>query len=163
MTQDEINAFWFDAAVRAGLNPARSYMGPNAADTLPPNVWAFGATPEQADELLALVLAGTKTATAGALWDYEAEDVALPEPGDLSIVLDGEGHPQALLRTTSVTVTPFDQVDEEHARLEGEGDRTLAHWRDVHRRFFTDHATHDRGFSEDMPVVCERFEVLATR
>lgn len=32
----------------------------------------IGGTPEQADRLLALVLDGTKTATASALWDYEA-------------------------------------------------------------------------------------------
>jgi uncharacterized protein YhfF len=65
-----------------------------------------------------------------------------------------------LIETTSVEVVPFDEVDEKHAYLEGEGDRSLAHWRDVHERFFTEHAEHDQGFSEDMPVVCERFRVV---
>ncbi len=39
---------------------------------------------------------------------------------------------------------------------------SLRSWRDIHRRFFTEHATHDRGFAEDMPVVLERFSVLHT-
>ena len=55
---------------------------------------------------------------------------------------------------------PFDEVDEEHARLEGEGDLSLAFWREVHERFFIDVATHDHGFQPDMPVVCERFRVV---
>ena len=58
-----------------------------------------------------------------------------------------------------VEVVPFDEVDEEHAYLEGEGDRSLEYWREVHERFFTEHATHDRGFATDMPIVCERFRV----
>ena len=61
-------------------------------------------------------------------------------------------------------MVPFAEVDEAHAYAEGEGDRSLEHWRSVHRRFFTEHATHDRfadgGFDEQMPVVLERFEVL---
>ena len=55
---------------------------------------------------------------------------------------------------------PFDEVDEEHAYLEGEGDRSLEYWREVHERFFTENATHDRGFAPDMPVVLERFRVV---
>jgi uncharacterized protein YhfF len=109
------------------------------------------------------VLAGTKTATAGALWDYEHEDEQLPRVGDLAILLDGSGHPRALVEVTRVDVVPFEDVDDEHARLEGEGDGSLAHWRVVHERFFTDHATHDHGFSLSMPVVLERFRVLYPR
>jgi uncharacterized protein YhfF len=30
----------------------------------------------------------------------------------------------------------------------------------VHQRFFTEHASHDRGFEPDMPVVLERFRVV---
>jgi uncharacterized protein YhfF len=59
-----------------------------------------------------------------------------------------------------VEVVPFDEVDDEHAFLEGEGDRSLTHWREVHEQFFADVATHDRGFRSDMPVVLERFKVV---
>ena len=78
----------------------------------------------------------------------------------LGIVLDGDGHPRALVDTTAVEIVPFDKVDDDHALAEGEGDRTLASWRAGHERFFREHDPHGRGFRPDMPVVLERFEVL---
>lgn len=123
-----------------------------------PEAWAFGATPEHADGLLALVLEGTKTATASSVWDYEEEDEPLPTVGDLSIILDGAGRPRAALEVTAIDVVPFDQVTVEHAHAEGEDDRTLSSWRRIHERFWSEHSA--RGFAPDMPVVCERFRVL---
>ena len=154
----DVEAFWNLARFHARLNSAPTYFGPTTLEVVPPPAWAFGDSAEQADELLQLVLDGTKTATASALWDYEAEDEALPEPGSLSILLDGRGHPRALINITDVEVVPFDQVGEEHARLGGEGDRSLSHWREAHQRFFT--ATSSRPFAPDMPVVLERFQVI---
>jgi uncharacterized protein YhfF len=156
----EVERFWTLARSRARITSMPGYFGPTTLEVVTPPAWSFGATPEQADGLLALVLDGTKTATASALWEFESEGEALPEPGTLSIVLDGAGHPRALIETTEVVVVPFDEVDEEHAFLEGEGDRSLGHWREVHERFFTDHADHGRGFATDLPVVLERFRVL---
>ena len=155
-----IDTFWQVARVRAKLNPTGYYTGEQPLGALAPPAWAFGATPEEADELLALVLSGTKTATAGALWDYEAEGEELPTPGSLGIVTDGRGVPHALVVTTEVEVVPFDEVSAEHAYLEGEGDRSLEAWREVHERFFTQNAVHTRGFSRQMPVVLQRFAVL---
>jgi uncharacterized protein YhfF len=153
-----VEAFWNLARFHANLNSAPTYFGPTTLEVVPPPAWAFGASAEEADELLRLVLAGTKTATASALWDYESEGAALPEAGSLSILLDGRDHPRALINTTNVTVVPFDEVDEEHARLEGEGDRSLAYWREAHERFFSEDSS--RGFAPDMPVVLERFAVV---
>ena len=99
-------------------------------------MWAFGDNPELADELLALVLSGAKTATADLVVTYEEAGEPIPVVGDLSIVLDGAGAPRALLRTTKVDVVPFSAVTAEHARLEGEGDRTLATWRAEHERYW---------------------------
>ncbi len=157
---DDIDAFWERAQQHADLAGVTSYMGVNPLAVLRPPAWGFGATPAQADELLDLVLAGTKTATSSAQWDYEAEGEDLPERGTLGIVVDGAGTPRALIVTTQVRVVPFDQVDEEHAAAEGEGDLSLEYWREVHQRFFTEHASHERGFSSDMPVVLEEFAVL---
>ena len=157
---DELDAFWELARRHLEAGGVTAYTGETPLERLRPPAWAFGATPEQADELLALVLSGTKTATAGAYWDYEAEEEALPEVGTLGIVLDGAAHPRALVVTTEVSVTPFEEVDEMHAFLEGEGDRTVRYWREVHENFFRAYPAHDRGFAPDMPVVLERFEVL---
>lgn len=160
--QDEIDSFWVNAKMRSRINGLAAYWGPTELDSLQPPASHYGGTAEVADELAQLIVDGTKTATAGALWDYEAENEPLPQRGDLEIVLDGAGHPRALVMTTHVEVVPFDQVGAEHARKEGEGDRSLAHWRRVHEDFFTTHAVHDKGFATDMPVVCQDFEVLHT-
>ncbi len=156
----ELAAFWEVARVKARLNRFEIYTGANAAGSLMPPAWAFGSTPEQADALLALVLDGTKTGTASALWDIEATGESMPEVGALGIVLDGAAHPRALVRTTSVTTVPFSEVTAEHAYAEGESDRTLASWRRIHAWYFRTFAAHERGFEPDMPVVCERFTLL---
>ena len=155
---NELDAFWDIAREHADLSGVPVYMGANPIRALRPPAWAFGATPEQSDELLGRVLDGTKTATASAHADYVKEGEGLPEPGMLGIVLDGAGHPRALVVTTEARVVPFDQVDAEHARDEGDGDGSLENWRAVHERFFTEHA--EGGFAPDMPVVLERFRVL---
>lgn len=125
-----------------------------------PEAWAFGATPAQADSLLALVLSGTKTATASSLWDYEHTGEPIPEVGRLNIILDGRGVPRALLETTAVDVTPFDVVPESHAFAEGEGDRSLSYWREVHEHYWRENSENPRGFEPDMPIVCERLRLL---
>lgn len=54
---------------------------------------------------------------------------------------------------------PFSQVDADFAATEGEGDGSLTFWREAHRAFFTrECARLGRTFTEQMPVVCERFE-----
>ncbi len=158
MTQPDIEAFWLQA--RLSLGPDALPEG--VTDTVAPPTQSFGATPEQADELLDLILTGVKTGTACPLRDYELEGDPLPQVGDLCIVLDGAGLPRALIRTTDVRVVRFDQVTQEHADAEGEGDRTLGHWRAVHEWFFKEYDKHLRGFSAYMPVVCEVFEVVVT-
>ncbi|GAA1745785.1 ASCH domain-containing protein [Aeromicrobium alkaliterrae] len=125
-----------------------------------PEAWAFGDHAALADELLALVLSGAKTATASSLWDVEADGDPVPRVGDVSILLDGSGDPRGVIRTTQVRIVPFIDVDAEHARLEGEGDLSLSHWREGHEAFFRRTATDGRDFDPRMPVVCERFELL---
>ncbi|MDQ4051419.1 MAG: ASCH domain-containing protein [Actinomycetota bacterium] len=157
---DEIETFWVMARRQARLESLPGYFGPTPLASVMPPAWSFGATPEQASEIAGLVADGVKTATASAAEDYTAEGEQLPELGVLGIVLDGEGHPRALVATTGVEVVAFDAVGEDHAMAEGEGDRTLATWRERHERFFREHDPHGRGFRPDMPVVLERFRVL---
>jgi uncharacterized protein YhfF len=155
---DELDAFWDIAREHADLAGVPVFFGANPVRTLRPPAWAFGATPEQSDELLDLVLDGTKTATATSHADYAREGEELPTPGTLGIVLDGAGHPRALVVTTEARVVPFDEVDADHARDEGEGDGSLEQWRETHERIFTEQS--EGGFAPNMPVVLERFRVL---
>lgn len=117
--------------------------------------WQFGDAP---DELACLTASGVKTATAGLYLWYELEDEPLPKVGAYSVVIDSRNRAVCIIQTTNVTVLPFNQVPASHAYLEGEGDRTLAYWREVHERFFTQELREiHREFDEHMLVVCEQF------
>ncbi|HTJ58095.1 MAG TPA: ASCH domain-containing protein [Devosiaceae bacterium] len=109
-----------------------------------------------ADDLLALVVAGTKTATCGALQDFGPGKETAPEVGRRDIVLDGQGRPAAIVETLEVKIRHFDQVDEQFAFDEGEGFRSLAEWREGHRSYFERHG----GWSPDMELICERFRLI---
>jgi uncharacterized protein YhfF len=149
---DDVKAMWQDylATLPPGEEPPTIYM-----------TWHFGNACETADALGRLAVAGTKTATSSLLWDYEAEEEELPRPGDVSIVTDWDGAPLCIIETTAVEVKPFNEVGAEHACAEGEGDRSLAYWRQVHWEAFTAScATLGRMPKETMPVVCERFRVI---
>ena len=120
--------------------------------------WAFGGAP---DKLAELVSRGIKTATCSAAALYEHEDEELPKVGDHSVILNSDGQAVCIIRTTKVYVTAFDQVSERHAYLEGEGDRSLAYWREVHKEFFTEELkTIHQEFDESIQLVCEEFEVV---
>ncbi len=121
----------------------------------------WGDGPEMADELGALIAAGTKTATCSSLWEWEAEGESIPEPGLLTVVVDGSGRPLGIVETIEVTIRKYNEVDADFAREEGEGDLSLGYWREAHRRFFSRSLPKiGREFSEDMPLVCERFQLI---
>lgn len=157
---DEIERFWELARNQLRLNPLPGYFGTFSAEAITPPSWAFGDSPEMADELLELVLSGAKTGTASALWEYEVADDPLPQAGELSIILDGRAHPRALISTTSVEVRPFSEVDAEHARSEGEGDLSLEFWREAHRKYFDRNAPEGGSTPDDLDVVLERFDLI---
>jgi len=135
--------------------PERSSQG------LKYEAWAFGNTPEMADDLGDLVKRGVKIATASLAWAYQAEGEPHPEVGDISIILDGRSDPICIIETTGVEVMAFNAVGEKHAYEEGEGDRSLDYWREVHWAFFAEECKSiGREPTEDMPVVCERFRLI---
>lgn len=120
--------------------------------------WAFGV---EADALAQLVTAGEKTATASAFPLYALENEPLPAAGEYSVILDTKGNGVCVIQTQRVSIVPFCEVTAEHAHKEGEGDKSLAFWRAVHERFFTD-CLREAGlrFTPEMPVVCEEFAVV---
>jgi uncharacterized protein YhfF len=149
METDEVQIFW---DTFCSEQPERD-LHPNPGD-----VFAFGDSPEMASRLGELVGSGVKTATTSALWAYEPDE-PLPQIGELSVVLGGDGEPLCIIETTEVRTVTFAEVDAAFAFDEGEGDRTLAYWRGAHERFFTRTLPEvGKTFNEMMPVVCERFE-----
>ena len=99
------------------------------------DAWAFGV---DADFLADLVLRGEKTATASAYDLYALEAESLPQEGTFDIILDSQNQAVCIVEIIKVSVEPFNQVSAQHAYKEGEGDKSLTYWRQVHEDFFTD-------------------------
>ena len=119
----------------------------------------IGSTSASANEGAALILDGIKTATSSAHWDYP--DGRIPFVGALSVLLDGNEHPRAIVETVRVEILPFDAVDEHFAHAYGEGERTLAWWRAEIGAWYRDAAAqHKENLSGETPIICEWFRVV---
>ena len=132
---------------------AYKQINPSIGDEI--DAWAFGV---EADLLADLVLRGEKTATASAYDLYTLEDEPLPQEGTFDVILDSQDQAVCIVEITKVSVQPFHQVSAEHAFKEGEGDKSLAYWRQVHEAFFTEWLE-EAGltFTPDSKVVLEEF------
>lgn len=153
MPKESIQAYW--KQFLASLPPNSRYQ----TKTYVAEGW--GDSPQMADELGALITQGVKTATCSALWEWEAEGNPLPEDGYITIILDGRGEPLGIVETIEISIRKYNEVDANFAREEGEGDLSLKYWRAAHKRYFTRIlAKIGKEFSEDMPLVCERFHLI---
>lgn len=153
MTEEAVKAYW--QQFLSMLPPDSPY----SAKTYTAEGWGDG--PEMADELGDLIARDIKTATCSALWEWEAEGKRIPQEGQITIVLNGSGDPLCIVETTEVTVRKYSEVDSEFAQAEGEGDFSLEYWRQAHKNFFSRTLPKiGREFSEEMPLVCERFKVI---
>lgn len=147
----EQSAFWAQFCAETG------HVG------APFDVSFFGDSEALADELLALVLKGQKQATCALARWYEQPGARFPEPGDLSLILDGREKPACVIRTTSVDIKPVHQADAKFAWDEGEGDRSFKWWKDAHLAYWQREADREGfEFSEDLDACFERFELAWT-
>jgi uncharacterized protein YhfF len=153
MTEETIEKYWNQFLVTLPPN------SPYRTKTYVAEGW--GDSPAMADELGALIAQGTKTATCSSLWEWEAEGNPIPKPGLITIALDGRGAPLCIVETIEVTIRKYNEVDTDFAREEGEGDLSLDYWREAHRSFFSRALPKiGKEFSEEMPLVCERFRLI---
>ena len=147
----KVRPFWeaFEAYVGANLSH-RFYEVTYFADSQP-----------SADALAQLVLAGKKRATAGLVWSYEADGLPLPSPGMLTVVTDWVGDPVCIVETTRVDIVPYNEVSEEFAATEGEGDGSLAYWQRAHWAYYGRECRRiGKEPSPTMLIACERFKVV---
>ena len=93
---------------------------------------SYGDSEKLSDELLGLIRAGRKRAGTSLLRAMEAEGQALPEAGDIEIILNFSGEPVLVTRIVRTEVLPFSSVTADYAAIEGEGDGSLEHWRRAH-------------------------------
>lgn len=118
--------------------------------------FAFGNSPQMADELLELVLAGKKTATVSVI----LEDEPHPQIRDVSLVLNGKGEPACTIRTIYLETVRFCDLTWEMVRQEGE-DETFEQWKTGNYGYWMQDAA-QRGyiFTEETMITFEQFEVV---
>ena len=151
---DASRAFWAEFVATVGDDVSARFY----------DTFYFHDCEEFARALGQLVLDGTKRATTGLLWSYEAENEDVPKAGQLSIVTDFAGAPLCVIEATAVDVVAFEDVTAAYALREGEGDKSLRYWRDVHWTFFERECERlGKEPSQRMLVVCEEFEVVYPR
>ena len=80
------------------------------------------------------------------------------QEGTFDVILDSQDQAVCIVEVTKVSVQPFHQVSADHAYKEGEGDKSLAYWRQVHEEVFTEWMS-EAGltFTPDSKVVLEEF------
>ena len=99
--------------------------------------------------LVAAVLSGDKTATAGLAGEDEPTEV-----GARYVVEDERGEPRAIVEVTEARVVPAAEIDLAFARDEGEGFESVEDWRAAHARFF------EQPIEPDTLIEAVRFRVV---
>jgi uncharacterized protein YhfF len=131
-----------------------------------PPVIEFGFPGPLRDQLVAAVLAGSKTTTTGLVADYEHENDPLPVPGGRQVVIDSAGRPVGVIETTAVRVMRLAEVGLDHALGEGEGYASVEEWRVGHEQFWHSaemrQALEDPAFTvgDDTLVVAQEFRLV---
>lgn len=121
----------------------------------------FGDNEKDANQLAELVQKDIKKATSHSLLGLQFRKEVLPKLNDIFIVTDWKGDAKCIVKTTSVKLIPFFGIHAEHARLEGEGDKSLEYWKQVHWDYYKRELNpFDRKPRESMIVVFERFEKI---
>jgi uncharacterized protein YhfF len=116
---------------------------------LPPFELGYART-ELRRRLVAAVLAGAKTATAG----LPEAGKAPSEPGSRFVLLGYDDEPVGIVEVTEARVVPAAQIDEQFAGDEGEGFESVEDWRLAHERFF------ERPITPETPILAERFRLV---
>lgn len=109
---------------------------------------------ELRSRLVEAVLRGDKTATAGLLEEFEAEDEPVGTPGDRYELRGYDDEPVAIVELTEARVVPASEIDARFARDEGEGFESVDDWRVAHERFF------ERPIEPETQIVAIRFRLV---
>ena len=148
---DHIHSFWKSFEETIGCDASSRFY----------ESFHFDDNETAANKLGDLVLQGRKRATASLLWAYETNNSPIPKVGDLSVVINWQKEPLCIIETTRVEIVPYEDVSEAFAAVEGEGDGSLRHWREVHWSYFSRECQSlGKEPSLRMPIICECFKVV---
>lgn len=129
-----------------------------------PEIMYFCDNKKDADECAQLVADGIKQATSTSLWWYETNEHPLPRTGNIYIITNWEGRATAIIKTSQVEKVPFNEIKEEYAQIEGEGDKSLEYWKKVHWDYYSrEMKKMGQMPTEEMIIVCEHFKTIWTK
>ena len=128
-----------------------------------PESFYFCDNEKDANDCAKLVVKKIKQATAPSLWSFEINNEKLPRKGDLNIITNWNKVPQAIILTTKIELIKFSEITAKFAQREGEGDKSLAYWKKVHKAYYErEMQGHKEEFSKDMIIVCQYFDTIYT-
>ena len=121
----------------------------------------FCSDKENADICAELVFSGIKTASCSLKESYKYTNHEIPAVGDLLIVTNWDHAPVCIVKLTEIEEVKFSEVNDLHARKEGEGDKSLSWWNKAHVDFFT-RECEEFGieFNKNMILILECFKVI---
>ena len=134
---------------------------PKYANTPTPLHFYFCDNEQDANLCAELVVLNIKQATAPSVWWYEHHNESMPQVGDLFIVTDWYGTAKAVIEITKIELVRFKDVTEAFAQAEGEGDKSLAFWRKIHKEYYS-REMEKAGvyFNENILIYCECFKMI---
>ncbi|TDS17512.1 ASCH domain-containing protein [Sphingobacterium paludis] len=126
-----------------------------------PVCYYFCDNEKDANDCAELVQKGIKRATTHAVSSLQIFNEKLPAVGDIAVITDWYGNPQAIIKTTKVAIVQFKDITATYAFIEGEGDKSLAYWKQVHWDYYLrELSNHGIQPTPTMELVCEYFETI---
>ena len=116
---------------------------------------------EITDDLIDLYLAGKKSAGSSLVEDFETCGDPLPKVGNFWILLNSKEEPVMILKTVRIEINKFKDIPVRIAIAEGEGDSSLAYWKEVHSRLYSPYLK-QWGVDDinEAHVITEFFEIV---
>lgn len=135
-------------------------LNPDAPKDVPIS-FHFCDNSHDADLCAELVASGKKRATAPSVAELKLAGDPMPRVGDLAIVTNWAGTAVAIIRTMSVEIKRFSEIDDAFARAEGEGDLSLKWWRAAHLSYYRNIlAGSQYEVDDNLEIICEHFELV---
>ena len=117
--------------------------------------WHFGSDMKTANELFDLVLREEKVATSYLFFNSTKLNKGF------SVLTNWDKTKKLIILTTDIYVTTFSEITAEHAKKEGEANKSLESWQKIHKDFFSKELKkHNLNFNENIKIVCEEFKVI---
>lgn len=153
MEHPSVKKMWNKYLRSIGENPENTFLEYSS--------WHFEITKESAEHLANMVIEEKKKATAASLWVERHDHGKIPMIGEYSVITNFDGVAKCIIQTKAVEIVSFKDVSKEFAQIEGEGDKSLEYWRKVHEIYYTKECERiGKVFTEDMPVICEQFDLV---